>query len=829
MIKQTIASWRKFRNGMNGVLNSSLLVLCTIVSSICYGGVSNQIKNELSINKNQLAVLIDNEDVDLVKIAATNSYGVSYNKFSSFNTFGKPVKLINDASLNLNLSSHPATVIVIETEDTNGIHLEGRVEVIGRPADLIFVNKTGISCNGCSFNDSPRVVFGTGQIDLADDGAIDKITVDSGHISIEQGGLKTSGATFLDFISYGMSIYGDVSTSSKAKPLVNGEYETDENGSLDIIGGDIQVLLGKNQYKYSSAKSTVLGRIENDYTALQGNDAKIIAGGIKINSTVFGGKVELPMELTTVGDLTMSSQYRGKNIIPDDSIHIKTNGVVIVDGTLTATDQVSIDSTSSIRINKNSTGLPNIMANTVNIASVEYFTNLGNISSNKIYIAGLSIVNEGHIEGQEVVYLSGTERVFNQFGGTVYGENIALLSESLIRNGSRKVYKLEQRKNRRRKRSLLVRKPLKEGIFFKNPPDPENTEQVIPDNLKASIIGKNVNIKSSTFENINPYSVVCTDNKDFKSGGEHITARMGNCGDIKIDSLKASQVSVSASNSILIDAPITVLNSSSVIETVSGDLKIITANLINERYHLTTDVRYSISIINSGIHNINDVFISVPNRDIWSKKGVQLEAKVSTIAKGRGTSSSTDVFGERQFVKVFSPAGRIYSGKNGFLKVSGQLDNNFSFIEIFGHLNGEVNQFNQKGLQLKKIIITTRKRVNYGRSCGSKKCSWSMSVSGKDYKSEFENGYLLSVFAVGGSVAIEGDKDMSIVTLDLQDSEKQNPERRECDWNNPFQTLSKWFEVANKCLFYKEYYSNSMIENIFLTERELIDESRKPN
>ncbi|MBU2713080.1 two-partner secretion domain-containing protein [Zooshikella harenae] len=763
MIKQIIASWCKFRNGMNGVLNSSLLALCTIVSSICYGGVSNQITNELSINKNQLAKLIDNEGVDLVKIAATNSYDVSYNKFSSFNTFGKPVKLINDASLNLNLSSRPARVIIIETEDTGGIHLEGKVEVIGQPADLIFVNKTGISCNGCSFNDSPRVVFGTGQIDLTSDGDIDKITVDSGHISIEQGGLEASGATFLDFISYGMSIYGDISTSSKASPLANGEYETDENGSLNIIGGDIQVLLGKNQYKYSSAKSTVLGRIEDDYTALQGNDAKIIAGGIKINSTVFGGKVELPMALSTVGDLTMSSQYRGKNIIPDDAIHIKANGTVIVDGTLTATNQVSIDSTSSIRINKNNTGVPNIMANTVNIAAVEYFTNLGRVSSNKIYVAGLSIVNEGHLEGQEVVYLSGKERVFNQFGGSVLGENIALLSESLIRNGSRKTYKLEPKQKRRRKRSLLVRKPLKEGAFFRNPPDPENTEQVTPDSLKASIIGNNVHVKGSTFENINPYSVICTNNKDLKSNGEHVTARMGSCGDIKIDSLKASQVSVSASSSLFIDSPLTILNSSAIIEVVNGDLKLNTANLINERYHLTTDVRYSVVSIDRNIQHVTDA----STRVIVGNEGSALDS--SKMASGIGSNNGTAVFGERQFVNILSPAGRIYAGKNGFFKVLEKFENNFSFIEIFGHLNGDIKQFEQKGLQLKKIIVTTRKRVHKSSSCGSKRCSIGMSVSAKEYKSELENGRLLAVLAVGGEVILKGHNNMSVVTINLND------------------------------------------------------------
>ena len=113
--------------------------------------------------------------VPLVDINRPNAQGLSHNQYSQFDVGASGAILNNQAGAfsttelggvvqgNENLAGGSgARVILNEVVSTQRSELSGTVEVAGQSADVI-ANPNGITCNGCGFIRTPRVVLTTGS------------------------------------------------------------------------------------------------------------------------------------------------------------------------------------------------------------------------------------------------------------------------------------------------------------------------------------------------------------------------------------------------------------------------------------------------------------------------------------------------------------------------------------------------------------------------------------------------------------------------------------------------------------------------------------------
>ncbi len=56
---------------------------------------------------------------------------------------------------NANLKGNAANLIINEVTGSNRSELQGKLEVAGKGANVLIANPNGITCNGCSFVNTP--------------------------------------------------------------------------------------------------------------------------------------------------------------------------------------------------------------------------------------------------------------------------------------------------------------------------------------------------------------------------------------------------------------------------------------------------------------------------------------------------------------------------------------------------------------------------------------------------------------------------------------------------------------------------------------------------
>ncbi|MRR50193.1 MAG: filamentous hemagglutinin N-terminal domain-containing protein, partial [Rhodocyclaceae bacterium] len=113
--------------------------------------------------------------VAMVNIAAPNGAGQSYNRYNQFNVDPGGL-LLNNATTpqisvlgmvipaNGNLCGRSANLIINEVVTAIPSQLNGPLGVLGDTAKVIIANPNGITCNGCSFLNTPQVTLTTGSI-----------------------------------------------------------------------------------------------------------------------------------------------------------------------------------------------------------------------------------------------------------------------------------------------------------------------------------------------------------------------------------------------------------------------------------------------------------------------------------------------------------------------------------------------------------------------------------------------------------------------------------------------------------------------------------------
>jgi len=154
--------------------------------------------------------------VSVIDIAAPSERGVSHNLLSSFNVPAAGLILNNSKDPmisilggwtdgNRRLTAGAASLILAEVTGSSRSNLLGYTEVLGQSAEFVLANPNGITCSGCGFINTPRVVFATGVPELSN-GELTGIRVSGGDVVIDGLGFNASNISKVDILTRAMQL-----------------------------------------------------------------------------------------------------------------------------------------------------------------------------------------------------------------------------------------------------------------------------------------------------------------------------------------------------------------------------------------------------------------------------------------------------------------------------------------------------------------------------------------------------------------------------------------------------------------------------------------------
>ncbi|WP_283150486.1 filamentous hemagglutinin N-terminal domain-containing protein [Silvimonas soli] len=262
--------------------------------------------------------------VPVVNITAPNANGISLNQYQQFNV--DPVGLILNNSLvnggsmlggnvtaNPNFNGRSASLIINQVSNSAfATRLNGSLEVFGDHADVVIANPNGVTCDGCSFINTPHLTLTTGS-----------------PVFLDSNGNRTSNfdqaaATGFDVRSgrvdvTGLGLEGSLDRIDLIAESVGMASAVQSNGQLNIISGQQLVLpvasgtgtAGSDFAVQSNGLANTAGAVTSTSTGFA-IDASVFgamtAGQIKIIATTQGLGVRTDGDLAASGgDLTISS------------------------------------------------------------------------------------------------------------------------------------------------------------------------------------------------------------------------------------------------------------------------------------------------------------------------------------------------------------------------------------------------------------------------------------------------------------------------------------------------------------------------------------------
>ncbi|MDA9573816.1 filamentous hemagglutinin N-terminal domain-containing protein [Rickettsiales bacterium] len=346
--------------------------------------------------------------VPIVNIAPPNNFGLSHNKFNSYNVDPSGL-VINNATGNPNqavqtsiaglitdnpnlTNSGSARAILNEVTSTNRSILNGYTEIGGRQADLIIANPNGIEMNSSGF-------INVGKL-TAIIGSANQFNGDPSNLSFNLNGNKNSGNNFLPKLT--ISGLGLDVTRVTETDLVADIMEI----VAPIYGGDniVNLRAGDKEFNYNIKEVTSNNNPEStqpDEVAIDAsNIAKIQAGQIYMIATKEGFGVKYTGDmLASRGGVTIDAKG---NIIYNNiasqsgDINIKTiNGNVTTTG---ITHNKDINSNITIKASKNLNNQAQLIsAKDVNVTADIINNSKEIIAGNEISITANQITNNDTI------------------------------------------------------------------------------------------------------------------------------------------------------------------------------------------------------------------------------------------------------------------------------------------------------------------------------------------------------------------------------------------------------------------------------------------------
>ena len=281
----------------------------------------------ISVADNNTQIIQPN-NIPIINIATPNGAGVSHNRFQDFSVQQQGAVLNNaiDAtqsqiagriSANPHLTDKPAALIINEVVGNRRSQLQGKLEVAGTQANVVIANPQGITCDGCSFVNTPGITLTTGTPILDEQGALSAIEVKKGSVVIAGQGMNAEAQTYADIISRATELNGKIKADNLT--LMQGTNRVDFNagtvtpidgvGAKPTISVDTKALGGMyaNQVKLVSTEAGVGVNLTNIQTNQQ-----------DLTLTV-DGKITLDGAIQAKKDLNVSS--KSLHITPNAKLH----------------------------------------------------------------------------------------------------------------------------------------------------------------------------------------------------------------------------------------------------------------------------------------------------------------------------------------------------------------------------------------------------------------------------------------------------------------------------------------------------------------------------
>ncbi|MDX7988700.1 filamentous hemagglutinin N-terminal domain-containing protein [Xenorhabdus sp. 12] len=299
---------------------------------------------------NNQTQVIQQGNIPIVNIAPPNNAGVSHNTYQDFNV-GAAGSVLNNATneaqsvlagqigANPNFKGKAADLIINEVTSSGYAQLEGQLEVAGQKANLLIASPRGITCDGCSFINTPSVTLSTGKPVFAPDGALQALEVKGGTISIGKKGLDATAQDYVDIISLATTLDGKIQAKNLALTL--GANKVDfQKGLITPVKGESHPLLAV--------------------------DASELGG-------MYANKIRL------ISTLTKQDLHLPNITAQQDDITLTTDGKIIVKGDITAKTDLNISTNESVSISEKN----KLMAGKdITIAAGAVY-NAGNVNADK--------------------------------------------------------------------------------------------------------------------------------------------------------------------------------------------------------------------------------------------------------------------------------------------------------------------------------------------------------------------------------------------------------------------------------------------------------------
>ncbi|WHI49980.1 hypothetical protein P3339_16180 [Microbulbifer sp. MLAF003] len=597
-----------------------------------------------SQHASDIKLITSTEDgsVENLIIRPPNDSGISVNRFSTFSVSNKSLKILNLPEFS-GSTSLPATLIVIQS---NNLSLANNIELVGEPADVLFITDSSsstVSCSGCSFANFQRISLAAGTLSksLSDSTSnIGDIKL-LGTININQ--LSAPGALSVDVMGRYMSLNGEINTHQNVSLTSGGDYISDTSGRLTTGGGAVNLYLGNYSLRYESREITNIPSQArpSSYTTLNGT-----IRSTSVTATMANTWYRIATNIDTSSNLIYSTSYQDTHVINEESILIQSfSSPLIINSKLASDNSVTLQSYDSLIINENA----EINAHTLSVLAKNQIINDANILTTKTEIAANDVFNKGEIEGLSGVDISVVDNLLNSFGGIIRGNLVNLKSDKgLIRNGSRTPFLSEYNQyNNLLSWDINNISSAELGTFFALGLDANEAQgKQKADTLAANILSNKLTIKGKAFENINPYYVYKAPGDDWSTG-------------VPLNAALANQVLVSAETQFFIKADNYVVNSSAVMRLNQPGAVYIDTNLLtNERYR-------------------SQVLIERES-DKW----------------------------EENFY-YYSPPGLIHTVGDFNLKADTGFINNTAFFEVFGNATLDTPKLKELGIAISQVSYTT--------------------------------------------------------------------------------------------------------------------------
>lgn len=269
-------------------------------------------------------------NIPVINIATPNGAGISHNKFQDFNV-DKQGAVLNNATSNVNsqiagqikananLKGNAANLIINEVTGSSRSELQGKLEVAGKGANVLIANPNGITCNGCSFVNTPAITLTTGKPIQDNKGALSAVEVKKGSVVIGANGMNAEAQTYADIISRATELNGQI--KAKNLTLMQG------TNRVDFQKGTVVPVAGEGAKPSVSVDTKALG-------GMYANQVKLVSteAGVGINlSNVQTNQNDLT--LTVDGKIILAGNIQGKKDINVSTKNLQINANANVNAT----------------------------------------------------------------------------------------------------------------------------------------------------------------------------------------------------------------------------------------------------------------------------------------------------------------------------------------------------------------------------------------------------------------------------------------------------------------------------------------------------------------